>query len=86
MKKIELPKKITKWADDTAVIAFMPKQETTCELRVDLSEYQFSDSFNMPLDIYHQYIEEKRDGEYPTEPAETSEAVFKARAYWEASA
>lgn len=63
----------------------LPKEEVSVYFDVQSDAYRFSDGFIMPLSAYDKYVKDKLGSEYPTEPKETSEAIFKARAYWEAS-
>lgn len=65
--------------------ADLPKKPTSVYLDVKDNVYHFSDGVNMPFKAYDDYVKSELDGEYPTEPLETSEAIFRARAEWEAS-
>lgn len=61
----------------------MSEQQISAYLDMQKNAYIFSDGVEMPFNEYVAYIEEKLDGEYPTEPRETSVAIFKARELWE---
>lgn len=61
----------------------LPKEQVSVYLDMPSSTYRFSDGIIMPLEKYSEYVESELNGEYPTEPRETSEAIFRARAKWE---
>lgn len=57
----------------------MSEKQINCTLNVREGIYEFSDGYKMPIAHYDEFVAKELGGEYPTEPVETSQAIFKAR-------